>query len=192
MIGYINGLIIDKDEKRLLVLAQSIGYDIKVTAEKFAVSKVDQKVQLFIHTAVREDDISLYGFSGKAELKFFRQLIGISGVGPKMAMEILSCPMSYTQKAIIAEDIDMLTEIKGVGKKTAERIILELKNKIVPAAPVPGGEAESAFNEEAVSALVNLGYDRFYIVKALAAIPAQITETEEMIKYFLKTPHDPA
>ena len=88
MIGYINGLVIDKGEKTLLILTQSIGYKVFTTTDLIAQTKIDQKIQLFIHTSVREDDISLYGFAKKEELAFYEQLIGVSGIGPKMAMDI--------------------------------------------------------------------------------------------------------
>ena len=186
MIGYINGLIIDKNEKSLLILAQSIGYKIFVTTELISKAKVDQKIQLYIHTAVREDDISLYGFEKKEELVLFEQLISVSGVGPKMAMDILSTPIHLTQQAILNGDIALLTKIKGLGKKTAERIVLELKNKIIPIT-VEGKEAVPfSYNEDAVEALVSLGYEKFQVVKALSTIPPEITETEDIVKYFLK------
>lgn len=183
MIGYINGLLIDKDEKTALVLAQSLGYKIHVTTDWIAKAKMDQKVQLFIHTAVREDDISLYGFESKEELAFYQKLIGVSGIGPKVAMDILSTPMHMTKKAIVSEDSAILTQIKGLGKKTAERLILELKNKI----DIAGITADSTgIDEDAVTALVGLGYDKYQIVKALVDKPSALKNTEEIIKYFLK------
>ena len=186
MIGYINGLIIDKNEKSLLVLAQSIGYNISATTELIANAKVDQKIQLFIHTSVREDDISLYGFLKKEELVFFEQLISVSGIGPKMAMEILSTPLQLTQQAILNGDDGLLTKIKGLGKKTAGRLILELKNKITPIS-IDGKQAiSSTYNEDAIEALVGLGYEKFQVIKILADVPSEINETEDVIKYFLK------
>jgi len=186
MIGYINGLIIDKDEKSLLVLAQNIGYKISATTELIAKAKMDQKIQLYIHTAVREDDISLYGFAKKEELQFFEQLIGVSGIGPKMAMDILSTPIHITHQAILNGDIGLLTKIKGLGKKTAERLVLELKNKIIPISMEGGMVGSTLYNEEAVEALVGLGYEKFQVVKALSNMPSDIIETEDVVKHFLK------
>lgn len=186
MIGYINGLIIDKEDKSLLVLAQNIGYNVFATTELISTVSVDQKIQLFIHTAVREDDISLYGFSKKEELKFYKQLISVSGIGPKMALDILSTPMHLTQQAILSEDSALLTNIKGLGKKTAERLILELKNKITPVAQNTGKTMSATYNEEAVMALTGLGYEKFEVIKALAEMPPEMSETEDVIKHFLK------
>jgi len=187
MIGYLNGLIIDKDDKSLLVLAGNIGYKIWSTQELISSSKMDQKIQFYIHTAVREDDISLYGFTTKEELKFFEQLLSVSGIGPKMALDILGTPMNLTQSAIINGDTGMLTKIKGLGKKTAERLILELKNKITPMTTKEGGPAVSSINEDAILALESLGYERFQIIKAMTNLPSDIKETEEIVKYFLKS-----
>lgn len=186
MIGYINGLLIDKDEKTFLVLAQNIGYKVFVTTELLSKTAIDQKVQLHIHTSVREDDISLYGFSHKEELKFYEQLIGVSGIGPKMAMDILGSPTHLTKQAILTGDAAMLTSIKGLGKKTAERMILELKNKVTVNTEMKDGGKKAAYNEEAVMALVSLGYEKFEVIKALAELPIEINETEEVVKAFLK------
>lgn len=186
MIGYINGLLIDKNEKSVLVLAQSIGYKIFTTTDLIAKASLDQKIQLYIHTAVREDNISLYGFIKKEELEFFEQLINVSGIGPKMAMDILSTPIHITHQAILNGDIGLLTKIKGLGKKTAERLVLELKNKITPLRIGETGEEIKGYNEEAVDALVSLGYEKFQVVKILSGIPSEITKTEEVIRYFLK------
>lgn len=187
MLGYINGLVLDKDEKNMLILAGSIGYKVGTSTEVLSNAIKDQKIQLFLHTAVREDDISLYGFRKKEELEFFEQLLGVSGIGPKMAMEILSSPLHMTQQAILNGDVAILTNIKGLGKKTAERLILELKSKITPISiQSDGSAAKSAYNEEAVLALVGLGYEKFEVIKTLSAMPSEIEETEEVIKYFLK------
>lgn len=186
MFAYINGLIIDKNEKSLVVLAQNIGYRVFVPTELIAQTRIDEKIQLFLHTAVREDSLTLYGFGRKEELVFFEQLIGVSGIGPKTALEILSSPVHLTKQAIFSGDVGMLTKIKGLGKKTAERLILELKNKINPLDIGAKGVMTSAYNEEAVEALVGLGYEKYTVVQKLSHLPPEIKKTEEVIKYFLK------
>jgi Holliday junction DNA helicase RuvA len=158
-----------------------------VTTEVISGTQIDQKIQLFIHTAVREDDISLYGFLKKEELTFFEQLISVSGIGPKMAMDILSTPTHLVKQAILSEDSALLTKIKGLGKKTAERLILELKGKITPELAAGKTEiAKGAYNEDAVLALESLGYEKFHIIKVLSAMPSEVKETESIVKYFLK------
>jgi len=189
MIAYLSGLIIDKDEKSLTLLAGSIGYRVFVTTDLLTESKTDQKIQLYIHTAVREDDISLYGFLKKEEKKFFEQLLGVSGIGPKMAMDILATPVSMTKNAILAEDIGLLTKIKGLGKKTAERLCLELKNKVEPAmtGQAYNQKTQPAAYEDAVLALEGLGYERYQVLRFVADLPAEIRETEDIVKSFLKS-----
>ncbi len=188
MIGYLNGLIIDitPQEKVLTLLTGGVGYRVRVSTELLSRVHSDEKIQLFIHTAVREDDISLYGFSAKEEYEFFRDLLSVSGVGPKIAMDILSAPLHLTQEAIATSDVGLLTRIKGVGKKTAERIIVELKNKITPVSLRSGDKkASGGIKSEALLALESLGYDRMEVVKALSGMPTDIVKTEDMVKYFL-------
>ncbi len=189
MIAYLSGLIIDKDEKSLTVLAGGLGYRVFGTTDLVAEATEDEKIQLYIHTAVREDDISLYGFRKKEELKFYQQLLGVSGIGPKMAMDILATPLSMTKNAILSEDIGLLTKIKGLGKKTAERLCLELKNKIEPvmSSSAPDKTVKAGAHEDAVLALESLGYERYQILKFVSALPSGIAETEDIVKSFLKT-----
>ena len=188
MIGYLSGLIIDKDDKSLLVLTGGIGYRVFTTTDLITTTKTDHKIQLYIHTSVREDDISLYGFLTKEEMTFYQQLLTVSGIGPKMAMDILSTPISLTKNAIIGGDIAMLTKIKGLGKKTAERLCLELQNKVEPSfSSSAKASASSHIQEEAVQALESLGYERYQILKSMTELPSDITETEDIVKYFLKS-----
>jgi len=184
MIGYLKGQIIDKNEKNIVILVNGVGYLVFANNELIASIQLKEDVELFIHTAVREDAITLYGFVKREELIFFNQLIGVSGIGPKMALEVLSVPVGMTQNAIINSDIGILTKIKGLGKKTAERLVLELKNKITPANIE---NMPSSINEDAILALESLGYERFQVIRAMANLPKEITDTEEIVKYFLKS-----
>jgi len=189
MIGYLKGSVLDADPRMgaILILTQDVGYKIQVNTELLSKLQKGQAVALFIHTAVREDDISLYGFEKKEELLFYEQLIGISGVGPKMALEILNTPMHITQSAILSEDTGLLVKIKGVGSKTAQRIIIELKNKIVPTQLNITTSLAPKVNEEVMMALESLGYERMEIAKQLAKLPAEIKGAEATIRHFLKT-----
>lgn len=188
MIAYINGLVVDKNEKSLIVLAQSIGYKVTVPVHVVAEAIVDQKIQLYIHTSVREDDISLYGFSTKEQLRFFEQLISVSGIGPKMAIEVLSAPLHMTQQAILNGDVGILTKIKGLGKKTAERLVLELKNKM-EFLPQSSDQSLAAYDQDAIEALVGLGYEKYHVVQVLSNLPSEVSVTEDVIRYFLKNAH---
>ena len=185
MIGYLNGFILEKNTKYILLLVQGIGYKVFINTELIANKKINEKIELYIYTSVKEDDISLYGFQKKEEQVFFEQLISVSGIGAKMAMEIISTPLNITKQAILTEDTALLTKIKGLGKKTAERMILELKNKI-DIINSDSKEEITAYNTEAVEALISLGYEKFQIIKTISNAPKTLKSTEDLIKYFLK------
>lgn len=185
MIAYLKGKIIDKSEKYLLLAGPQVGYKAWVTTDLAAKHPLKQELELFIHTAVKEDDIKLYGFEKKEELEFFESLLNVSGIGPRIALDILNHPIALTQQAILNQDVAFLTQIKGLGKKTAERLILELKNKITPMA-LPSDSNETEIPEDAILALESLGYERHYIIKQLSNLPEGVTETEEVVKFVLR------
>ncbi len=185
MIGYLKGDIIEKDERFLLLAAGPVGYKVWATTDLIAKCAAGKPLSLFIHTAVKEDDIRLYGFLKKEELAFFETLLGISGVGPKTALEILSNPLSLTQNAIVNGDVAFLSKIKGLGKKTAERLVLELKGKLPSFGSLPESR-QGQIPEDAILALESLGYDRAYILRQISRLPEGITQTEAVVKHVLK------
>lgn len=187
MIAYLSGLTIDKTDKSLIILVGGVGYEVFTPTSLLAEVKLDEKIHVFTHTAVKEDDLSLYGFKTKEELSFYRKLLTVSGIGPRMGMEILSAPLPLVKTAILSEDISTLTKIKGLGKKTAERLCLELKNKIELQIDLQAPSTEAGVQEDAVLALESLGYERYHILKFMTKLPAEVKETEEIVKYFLKT-----
>lgn len=131
MIAYLKGNIIEKTENLLIVEVNNIGYEVNITQSTYLNVVNKTECELFTYMQVREDGISLFGFSTKSEKDLFLKLITVNGVGPKMAISILSgASLTDLVTSIIAEDSVMLSRVKGVGKKTAERIILELKEKI--------------------------------------------------------------
>ncbi len=188
MIGYLNGTIQKKFTKNIILSTGNIGYVVNITAPLLEKWSVGKPLELYIFTKVREDDISLYGFIKVEELEFFKTVLNVNGVGPKIALEILSQDTSKTKAAILSNDILYLSKIPGIGKKTAERIIVELKNKLdwVDSMRSHGNLENQATHEEAVEALFGLGYQRFEILKLLKKMPEEITVTEEIITYFLK------
>jgi Holliday junction DNA helicase RuvA len=177
MIASLNGLLAQKSPDSVIVDVHGVGYKVAVSLNSFArLPSVGDKVLLHIHTAVREDDIALFGFTEDSEKKVFLKLIGVNGIGPKLALTILSgiAPADLIE-ALHREDLVRLTAIPGVGKKTAERMILDLKDKLKElltedrTRPLPAGPR--GLLEEAVSALVNLGYNRNLAEKTLAHVP---------------------
>ena len=134
MIGFIKGILRDKDYDNITVECNGVGFNLMVTNSCMAsLPLVDEEVKIYTYLHVREDEMSLYGFVSPEEKKLFLQLISVSGVGSKTAIQILSCErMSAIINSIINEDVSVIAGCKGIGKKTAERIILELKDKIKP------------------------------------------------------------
>jgi Holliday junction DNA helicase RuvA len=188
MIGYLQGTIHKKLAKNIILNTGSVGYVVNVAGPLLEKCREGKILELFIFTKVREDDISLYGFPTVEELEFFKTVLNVNGIGPKIALEMLSQDMDKTKTAILSNDILFLNKIPGIGKKTAERIIVELKNKLdwVDSMRLHGSTQEKETNEEAIEALAGLGYQRFEITRILKNLPAEITTTEDIVTYFLR------
>lgn len=187
MIAFISGTVLQKNENSLYILTQGgVGYEVFVTSG--LIEECDKDASLYIHMHVRENEISLYGFKNEKERSFFKKLLDIKGIGPKLAIEINSCSPDLLAQAFLNQDVNILTKIKGLGKKTAERIILELKNVNIPY--LSEGNQTSLNTgvnlEETVEALASLGYERYAIYDSLKALPEELSETEEIVKWFLK------
>ena len=195
MIGFLRGILAEKGDGYIIVDVNGIGFLVNVPSNTAAYLKQEGD-EVTVHTAmmVREDDISLFGFSGRSELDAFRKLITVSGVGAKAGIAILSAfTMEQLRQAIAFEDAKTLQKANGVGKKTAERIVLELKDKFGAPEGAAAGDAETGTRvpdiggkAEAVSALMALGYSRGEAMSALAGIAEQDLTTEEYIKQALR------
>ncbi|MDA1061149.1 MAG: Holliday junction branch migration protein RuvA [bacterium] len=186
MISYLKGNIIKKTNKGVILNTGQVGYFVYMTAPSLEEIKENQDTEYYIHTNVREDALDLYGFKKYEDLLFFKNLISISGVGPRLALDILSVPPAKVKAAILNEDIAYLKEIPGIGPKSAKRIILELKGKIEDEGIDETYQKLSPINAEVLDALMRLGYQRNQVSQTLKDIPKEITETEEIITYFLK------
>lgn len=198
MIGYLIGILTMKTDSGVLIETGGIGYEVMVPGNSHLfLEKEGAEVKVYTAMIVREDDISLYGFSDMTSLQIFKKLITVSGVGAKAALSILSSmSVDEIRKAIVFEDATMLTRAQGIGKKTAQRIVLDLKDKL---GTVSGGEVaiggsdggyvgfdESNPRMEALAALTALGYTRGEASVALAAVKDNDLTTEEYIKQSLK------
>ena len=176
MIARLTGQVAEKSPSRVVVDVAGVGYDVQVPLSTFYVlGEPGAAVTLRIHTHVREEIIALYGFVTRLEQDLFERLISISGIGPKLALAVLSgIEPAELIRAIRTQDVARLTRIPGVGKKTAERIGLELKDKLAavvlpddaPAGAAPSGDS---FRTDVLSALVNLGYHRPLAERAVDA-----------------------
>lgn len=197
MIAFLEGRLLSKSPEWIIVSVQGIGYQVAVPLSSFYdLPDVEQVVQLHIYTHVREDAIQLFGFLTPNEKEIFLLLLGVSGIGPKVALNILSGISSKElQQALLGEDSQRIQRIPGVGKKTAERIVLELKDKIrkLSSGPLPSVVREVPEGtpwEDALSALVNLGYHKAVAEKTLGQIKNETEgpiSLEDLLRRALKS-----
>jgi Holliday junction DNA helicase RuvA len=171
MIAHLRGKLLAKHPSQAIVETAGVGYDVTISVPTFSdLPAIGAEVALHIHTHVREDLIALYGFLRPSEKLLFEKLITVSGIGPKLAITILSgMATDEMVSAIRGNDVARLTRIPGIGRKTAERMILELRDKLPETGPTSGPvvPAMNATEEDVLSALVNLGYQRAAAEKAL-------------------------
>jgi Holliday junction DNA helicase RuvA len=178
MIAHLRGRLLSKTPQAAVVEAGGVGYEVAISIPTFtALPAEGNEVSLLIHTHVREDAFALFGFMSRSEKRLFEKLLGISGIGPKLALTVLSgLPSERLIAAIHGQDHATLTRIPGVGKKTAERIVLELRDKLEDLAPAPVAGAATPVSEDVLSALVNLGYQRATAQKGIEAAVARNAE----------------
>src|ERR1700761_6033407 len=175
MIAHLRGRLLSKHPQQAIVEAGGVGYDVVISVTTFSALPAEgHEVSLFIHTHVREDALALYGFANREEKRVFERLITVSGVGPKLAVTIQSgLSTERLVGAIRGQDHATLSQIPGIGKRLAERLVVDLKDKLEDfagtAQPVETGPAA----DDVLSALVNLGYQRPLAQKAIAAAVAQ-------------------
>jgi len=174
MIAHLRGKLLTKHPNQAVVETGGVGYDVTITVPTFSgLPALGDEVALHVHTHVREDVIALYGFLRSAEKTLFEKLITVSGIGPKLAITILSgMAADEMVNSIRGNDLARLTRIPGIGRKTAERMVLELRDKLPAPGTVtePAAPAKSAVEDDVLSALINLGYQRANAEKALAVV----------------------
>jgi len=187
MIGRLSGTLSDKNPPQVLVDCGGVGYEVDVPMSTFYnLPGVGEKVSLLTHFVVREDAQILYGFGSAGEREAFRQLIKISGVGPRTALSVLSgMSVADIAQAVTAQDAARLVKVPGIGKKTAERLLLELKGKIGADLGLAGGGATSDAQADIQQALVALGYSDKEASASLKALPKDVGVSEG-IKLALK------
>ena len=195
MIGRIVGTLVEKMPPDLLLDVNGIGYEISASMTTvYDLPQIGEKVTLFTHFLVKEDSQTLYGFIDKNERALFRVLIKVNGIGPKMALAILSSMSSEELIINVQEsDVTALTKIPGVGKKTAERLIIELRDKLGQAAkndlfsaPAVLRQVQADPRQEAEAALISLGYKPQEAAKAISGVPMDAASSEDVIRAALK------
>lgn len=183
MYAYLNGIIADIEEDNCIIDVNDIGYNVQISGQTMTrLPGIGERVKLFTYTNVKEDALQLYGFLSKADLEMFKKCITVSGIGPKGALGLLSAMDADDLRfAIISQDVKAISKAPGIGKRTAERLILELKDKLTiddamidkEIVAYNGGALaiDDAQKKEAVEALVALGYGQTESLKAVNAVP---------------------
>ena len=186
MIGHLSGKLIFKQPSQIVVEAGGVGYEVTIPLSTFyEVGEIGTELALFVHTHVREDALQLFGFRTRTEKDLFLKLTSVSGVGPKLAITILSgMPVGELIQVISAGDAGRLTAIPGVGRKTAERVAMELRDKLKGIAQAADAVAsygaaassDAGIVDDAVSALVSLGYPKPLAERTVAAVAAESSD----------------
>ncbi len=183
MIGFIKGKVRDTSLSRVVVETGGVGYVLHGTPTNLGKIRTGEEVEFWVHTAVRENDISLYGFVSGDELRMFEMLLTVSGIGPKSALAVLGVAgLSNLEEAISTGDAGSLTKIAGVGKKTADKIVLELGGKLV--SPTHSKTAEE--DSDVFDALKSLGYRDRDISQTMKEMPKDLVGANDKIKWALK------
>jgi len=187
MIGQLTGSFSHSGERFIILSVRGVGYKVFTTPENIATLQASsQETTVWTHLVVREDALDLYGFTTEQELEFFELLLTVSGIGPKSALAILSLAgMDTLRQSIITNNTEYLTKIGGIGKKSAEKIVLELKDRVRKlSASLPTKDLDT--HDEVLSALESLGYSLKEAREAVKKIPTEMKDTGEKIKQALK------
>ncbi|MDX9971332.1 MAG: Holliday junction branch migration protein RuvA [Candidatus Gracilibacteria bacterium] len=192
MIAYLKGKILSISEKSLILETNGVGYKVKTAKKILNRLTLNEEISLFIHSHIKEDAFDLYGFENEKEIDFFELLLSVKGIGPRTGLEIMNEEMSDIKNAILSKDSKFISKIPGIGKKSAERIILELENKIevdesLFKKPVvkSNNNTDEKF-EDIIFALTKMGFSRNQVVNGLSKIPKEIQKEEEIISRFLR------
>ena len=190
MIAYLTGQILFKRKNFLIVHPSTLGYQVFVAPNLYADLTVGDEIQLYIHDHIKEDARDLYGFKSFDELEMFELLLSISGVGPKSALGIMAISnLEELKTAIASGDVAMLNKVSGIGKKTAERIVLELREKMATLNfenSIPGSTGSSSAQSDEIDALMALGYSFQAAREALKGVDPTITKSGERVREALK------
>jgi len=191
MISYIKGIIEEVEEDKVIIDNNGIGYGIFMPQSSLELIGSGEELKIYTYLNVKEDAMQLYGFLSKEELNLFKKLIGVSGVGPKGGLSIITaCPGDSLQMAIISGDAKAISKAQGIGAKTAQRIIIELKDKIdlEEVISTNSGEAvaDTEVKSDVIEALIALGYSRTSAFNAVNKVDKITDDVEELLKLALK------
>jgi Holliday junction DNA helicase RuvA len=196
VIGRLRGRLVRKSPPALIVDVGGVGYELEAPMSTFyRLPELGSEVELHTHLVVREDAHLLYGFATEEERRLFRDLLRVTGIGPKIGLALLSGIDVPTFLACVeAQDVDALVRIPGIGRKTAERLVIEMRDRLKAWAPLPAAEGSGdappvtpSAHSEAFSALIALGYKPPEVLRLLKAVDPSVTSTEEMIRHALRS-----
>ncbi len=186
MIGALTGTVFYFTSNSLILMVGGVGYRVSITEKLGSVIKQNETITLFIHTHVREDALDLYGFMHQDELAFFELLLTVSGIGPRTALTIVNHGASLIQKAVASSDVSFFTSIPRVGKKNAQKIIIELKNKLGSVADLNLRDDEQGETKDILDALTGMGFGKNEVQEAIKNLNQDEASVEEKIRQALK------
>ena len=191
MFAHLRGTVHKMDPGEVTVDVMGVGYRVTVPLDVWDELEEAQPRMLWISTYVREDRLDLYGFRDREGRSLFEEFLKISGIGPKMAIELCAAPRAMLHQAMNENNVSLLTSIKGIGKKTAEKLLVELRSLAERKPRVfsaqSGPTAQASYDEDAIAALLHLGYDSSTALRALKEIPSELKTTEERVTAALRS-----
>lgn len=187
MIAFLRGRIINKNANYLIIETSDIGYQVFVGENFWNDVRLGQEIETYIHHQIREDASDLYGFKTLDDLELFNLLLTVSGVGPKSALGVMSAASaSDIKETIVRGDANLLTKVAGIGKKTAERLVLELKNKVLRSGSSSSALADGSVGSDELDALMSLGYSLVEARSALSLVATDVVDSGERVKAALQ------
>ncbi len=186
MIRRLHGTVVEINTTLLVVDVHGVGYAVHCTEKLASLCKLNETILLFIHTHVREDTLDLYGFREQQELLLFEQLLTVSGIGPRIASSIIERGAAATENAVRTSDVDFFTTIPRLGKKNAQKIIIELKNKLGGLKELDLTGTGSGETKQIVEALTGMGFGRPEVIEAIKKLESDDVTIEQKIRHILK------
>lgn len=183
MIGALTGKIFDASKNPLIIMVGGVGYSVSVPKGTFPIGKT---ITLFTHTHVREDALELYGFVTREELELFELLLSVSGIGPKTALPIVGQSVQAVTRAVGESDVDFFTTIPRLGRKNAQKIIIELKSKLGSIRDLDLSEESTSATKQALDALLSMGFEKKEAIGALRKLTIQDATIEQKIRKALQ------
>ena len=185
MIAALSGIVLQKRHDSLLIMTDSVGYLVHVGSQLLAQTPLQEKIFIYTYTHVREDALQLFGFRELTEMQLFEMLLNVSGIGPKTALAIADRGVTEVKQAIVKGASDFFTAVPRVGRKNAQKIIIELRSKMGAVNDDTFLENENE-NQDLLTALLNLGFEKTEIVQVIGQTPAHLVQIEDKLKFVLK------